>query len=205
MNPTIDTIIFDLGGVLIDWNPEYVYQQIFEDEQEMHHFLTHVCTPEWNYQQDAGRSLEEATEIAIQEHPHYEEEIRAFYDRWPEMLGGPIQETLDLLLELQALGTYRLLALTNWSGETFPIALEKYDFLYIFEEIVVSGDEQLAKPNPEIYRLLLDRYQVDPNRAIFVDDNSDNVAAAAEFGIHAFEFDTAELFRYDLVEFGVLS
>ena len=205
MTPSsFDTLIFDLGGVLIDWNPEYLYRKLFDDEAAMSHFLTHICTPEWNAEQDAGRPLAVATQLLLDQYPAHETHIRAFYDRWPEMLGGPIAGTVDLLEELRQVGSHRLLALTNWSGETFPIAQARYDFLGYFEGILVSGDEKLKKPDPRIYRLLIDRYAVDPARSIFVDDSAKNVAAASELGIHAIQFHDPAQFRAELEALGVL-
>src|SRR5690349_16006016 len=125
----INTIIWDLGNVLIDWDPKYVYRTIFEDEEKMNWFFQTICTSEWNEMQDEGRSLEEATETLVKEHPEYEKEIRAFYGRWEEMLGGAIHGTVEIFSEVRATGKFRHYALTNWSAETFPIALERYEFL----------------------------------------------------------------------------
>lgn len=184
----IDTIIFDLGAVLIDWNPEYLYRQLFEDEAEMKHFLEHICTPGWNAEQDAGRSWEDAIQLLIPKYPEYEAHIRAYKARWPEMLKGPIEGSVDILKTLQKQGKHRLLALTNWSAETWPYAWDQYDFLQIFEGILVSGEEKLKKPDPRIYQLMTDRYGIEPEKAIFIDDSPANVASAREFGIHAIHF-----------------
>src|SRR5690348_9147999 len=123
----VRTIIFDLGGVLIDWNPEYLYRSIFKEPADMHRFLQEVCTPDWNEEQDAVRSLEEATEMLVKQHPSFETEIRAYYGRWEEMLGEPLWGTVAILKALKDTKKYGLYALTNWSHETFPIALEKFD------------------------------------------------------------------------------
>lgn len=184
----LDTIIFDLGGVLIDWNPAYVFRQIFEDEREMQYFFDYVCTSEWNVQQDAGRPLAVATEQKVAQFPDYEPQIRAYYGRWREMLGGAIHETVDILKHLKEQKEQRLLALTNWSHETFPVALELYDFLQWFEGILVSGEEKLIKPDPRIYKLLIERYDVEPTKALFIDDNERNVTAAKDVGLQAVHF-----------------
>ncbi len=134
----IDTVIFDLGGVLIDWNPRYVYRKIFEDEQKMEYFLTEICGDAWNKAQDAGRPIAEGNKILIEKHPEWESEILAFYKRWVEMLGGPIHESVDILKTLHDKKETRLIALTNWSAETFPIARAMYDFLGLFEGILVE-------------------------------------------------------------------
>ncbi|MEM6800923.1 MAG: HAD family phosphatase [Bacteroidota bacterium] len=187
MKNSIDTIVFDLGGVLIDWNPRYVYRDIFSTEEEVENFLNTVCKMEWNVEQDRGRSLQEGTEILLNEFPEWEKEIRAYYGRWEEMLGGAIQESVDILESLQT-GGYRLYALTNWSQETFPIARARFDFLNIFEGILVSGEEKLIKPDLKIYQLLFSRYKIQPEKAVFIDDSLKNVEGAKAAGMHAIHF-----------------
>ncbi len=183
-----DTIIFDLGGVLIDWNPRYLYRKIFKTEEEITWFLENVCTPQWNEKQDAGRSFEEGTTELIQKHPDFEVPIRAWYDRWQETVGGPIHETVEILRVIRDKPDYRLYALTNWSAETFPWARTQYDFLAWFEGIVVSGEERTMKPRREFYEILLDRYRVNPASALFIDDNLTNVEGARAVGIDAIHF-----------------
>lgn len=184
----MDSIVFDLGGVLIDWNPRYLYKQIFNDEEEMEWFLAHVCNSDWNVQQDAGRSFEEAVELLSNTHPDYKDQIAAYHHRWSEMLGGPIAETVVLLQKLKADNKCRLLALTNWSAQTFPIALERYNFLQLFEGILVSGNEKMKKPDHEIYNLLIDRYSIIPSKSVFIDDSLPNVKAAIEVGMEAIHY-----------------
>lgn len=196
----IDTIIFDLGGVLIDWDPRYLYRTIFRTEEEIDRFLSGVCTPAWNAEQDRGRSLREATEDLAAVHPEFANEIRAYYGRWHEMLGGPIHETVELLQSLKQGEQYRLLALTNWSAETFPIARNRFDFLDWFEGVVVSGEEKLIKPDPKLYRVLLDRYQVEPSRAVFLDDAEKNVVAARELGMQGIVVRSPMQLREDLAD-----
>ena len=192
------TIIFDLGGVLIDWNPEYLYRKIFDDDKEMKHFLNTVCTPDWNEEQDAGRSLQEATEVLVKEFPEHTENITAFYGRWEEMLGGAIEETVAIFKELKESGRYKIYALTNWSAETFPIAVHRYPFLNWFDGVVVSGTEKMRKPFPQFYKLLLDRYNVKAGDAIFIDDNKRNIEAAITVGIDSIPFLNAEQLRSEL-------
>ncbi|MEZ2339317.1 HAD family hydrolase [Mucilaginibacter sp. RCC_168] len=187
----IDTIIFDLGAVLIDWNPHYMYRTLFTDEQEMKDFLATVCTPDWNEEQDAGRPLREGTDILVAQYPQHEAYIRAFYDRWEEMLGEPFHDTVELFRRLKISGKYKIYALTNWSAETFPVALARYDFLSWFDGIVVSGVEKMRKPAPEFYQILLDRYHVDPQNALFIDDNYRNIVAAEKAGIKSIHFTSA--------------
>lgn len=196
----INTIIFDLGGVLIDWNPRYVFRQLFETEAEVEDFLQNICTGAWNHEQDKGRSLAEGTEALVQQHPEWEAHIRAYYGRWSEMLRGPIHETVELLQQLKAGGQYRLLALTNWSAETFPIALERYDFLQWFESILVSGEEKMAKPDAEIFELLFERYRIDPKTSVFIDDSPKNVQSAADLGVTAIHFRSPMQLREELSE-----
>ncbi len=200
----IETIIFDLGGVLIDWDPRHLYRKIFDDEAAMERFLQEVTTPEWNEEQDAGRPLAEATEGLLRQHPQYETEIRAFYGRWPEMLNGPIEGSLDILEALYRQDSHRLYALTNWSAETFPVAQARYAFLQWFEGILVSGKEKLKKPDPRIFQLLLDRYDIDAPRSLFIDDNLRNVEAARAVGISAIHFQGPDQLRTALAERGVI-
>ena len=194
----INTIIFDLGSVLVDWNPNYLYRKLIADEQEMQDFLTNITTPDWNEEQDAGRSLKEGTDLLVQRHPQHEAHIRAFYDRWDEMLGDPIQGTIDLFKQLKESGKYKIYALTNWSAETFPVALERYDFMRWFDGIVVSGAEKMRKPAPEFYQLLLDRYNVNPQEALFIDDNLRNILAAEKMGITCIHFTSPEKLKIEL-------
>ncbi|PUZ29645.1 HAD family hydrolase [Chitinophaga parva] len=198
------SIIFDLGAVLIDWNPRQLYRKIFDTEAEVDHFLTHVATSEWNETQDAGRSLAEGTELLVQMHPQHEAPIRAYYGRWKEMLVGPIGGTVELLHQLKKQGHIKLYALTNWSAETFPIAVEEYPFLDWFDGIVVSGREGMRKPTAAFYELLLERYQVDRSQTLFVDDNLRNINAAAALGIESIQFTTPEAFAEVLYEKGIL-
>ena len=200
---TINTIIFDLGGVLIDWNPEYLFQKMIPDSERRQYFLQNVCNHDWNVAHDAGRPIAEGTALKIAEFPEWETEIRAYYGRWTEMLGGAIDETVYLLKELIDHPVYRVLALTNWSAETFPIALGMYDFLHWFEGIVVSGDEKTRKPFRDIYETLLNRYNVNPSEAVFIDDAFVNIKGAEDVGISGIHFQSAQQLRMALKELGV--
>jgi len=200
----IDTIIFDLGAVLIDWNPHYMYRTIFNDEEEMKNFLATVTTSDWNEEQDAGRSLAEGTEILVKQFPEHEANIRAFYTRWDEMLGEAFHDTVEIFKELKESGKYKIYALTNWSAETFPVALERFEFLHWFDGIVVSGAEKMRKPAPEFYQLLLDRHTVKAEDALFIDDNYRNILAAEKMGINSIHFTSAPALKDKLIELGVL-
>jgi 2-haloacid dehalogenase len=200
----IKNIIFDLGGVLIDWNPEYVFLDVFDhDREKMNAFFDKVCTFEWNENQDAGYPLAQATADRIKLFPEYETQIRMFYGRWEEMLGGPIEETVDLLEALSKNPNYRVLALTNWSAETFPVALQKFQFLHWFEGIVVSGTEKTRKPFAAIYQIILDRYELSPQSTLFIDDNKRNIEAAKEFGIHTIHFQNPSLLKAAINDLGI--
>ncbi|HVX25492.1 MAG TPA: HAD family phosphatase [Parafilimonas sp.] len=198
----IDTIVFDFGGVLIDWNPRHLYKTLIDDEEQMEWFLKNICTDEWNVQQDKGRSLEEGTAILKQQFPEHAEFIEAYYGRWEEMLNGEIYETVEILHELK--NKFKVYGLTNWSAETFPVALERFNFLKLFDGIVVSGDEKLIKPGKEIFHLLLSRYNLHAENCVFIDDNVRNVQSAANIGFHAIHFTSAENLREKLVELNLL-
>jgi len=188
MSKSIDTIIFDLGGVLIDWNPMYVYRNYFDSEEKRNYFFEHICTSDWNEEQDAGRSIVEATQLLVEQFPDWEQSIRDYYGRWTEMLHGPIHETVEIFRQLKASGKYKIYALTNWQADLFNIALVRYNFLHWFDGRVVSGEEKIRKPFPEFYQRLLHRYNVDPATALFVDDNLRNVKAAEQLGIRSIHF-----------------
>ena len=200
----IDAIIFDLGGVLIDWNPNYVFDEMFSSEEQKKHFFENICTPDWNEKQDAGRSLKEATDELVHKHPEWKEYIEAYYGRWEEMLGGPIHDTVEIFKQLKESGRYKLYALTNWSAETFPVALERYDFLHWFDGRVVSGEEKMRKPFPEFYQLLLDRFKLTAEETLFIDDNLRNEQAARDIGLQTVHFKSASQLKQDLVQLGIL-
>ena len=199
----IKTVIFDLGGVLIDWNPDYLYKTIFDSEEEMKWFYDNICTPDWNEEQDAGRDLNEGTELLVKKFPEHEHYIRAYYSRWEEMLNGPIHDTVEIFKELKSSGSYQLLALTNWSHQTFPIALERFDFLHWFDGKVVSGEEKTRKPFLDIYEMVINRYHVDPASAVYIDDNARNLVPARELGMAAIHFKNPAQLKLDLKELGV--
>lgn len=203
MADKIDTIIFDLGGVLIDWNPRYLYRKIFKSEEEVSWFLENICTSAWNDEQDAGRSFEEATEDLIRKHPEFKEPITAWYGRWKETISGPIHGTVEILRQIRDSRKYRLYALTNWSSETFPWALENFEFLHWFEGIVVSGIEKCRKPLPEFFHILFDRYNVIPGRAVFIDDNVANIKGASALGLNTITFKDPNQLAEDLKAFNV--
>lgn len=200
----IKNIIFDLGGVLIDWNPDYMYQKIIQDEAQRKWFLENICTPDWNEAQDGGRPIETANKLLIEQHPAYKEWILAYYSRWEEMLKGPIQGTVDIFKSLKQKDRYKIYALTNWSAETFPRALELFDFLHWFDGRVVSGEEKTRKPFKEIYDIILKRFDLIPAQTIFIDDNIRNIEPAASAGIISFHFQSPEQLRKELLDQKIL-
>jgi 2-haloacid dehalogenase len=204
MNQQFDTIIFDLGAVLIDWNPRHLYRKIFNTEEEITWFLENICTHEWNEKQDAGRSFEEATDELLQKFPAYELPIRAWYGRWQETMNGPIQGTVEILKTIRDSKKYRLYALTNWSEQTFPWALEQFEFLHWFEGIVVSGHEKTRKPFPDFYQILFDRYRVNPATALFIDDSLRNIEGAKAVGLPGIHFQSPQQLNEELKKFRIL-
>ena len=181
-NSAIKKIIFDFGGVLMDWNTRYFFRDYFNDDEKMEFFLKNIAEDEWNAEQDRGRSLAEGTEILVGKHSEWEKEIRAYYDNWTTMLRSDIPENVAVLRKLQNTN-YELFGLTNWSYETFPYALENYDFFEIFKgKIVVSGTEKLIKPDKKIWEVLLERYHLKPEESVFIDDNPKNIEVAKMLG-----------------------
>ena len=206
MSNQIKTIIFDLGGVLIDWNPLYVFNDLIPDSERRKQFFEEICTMHWNEQQDAGTLISKATEERIALFPEWEHEIKAYYGRWVEMLGEPLLGTVEILKNLTDSPDYRVYALTNWSAETFPIAksLPRFEFLNWFEGILVSGEEMMIKPQPEIFELLLSRYQIDRTKAIFIDDNIRNVHASNAVGLSAIHFQSPKQLADELRQLSVI-
>jgi 2-haloacid dehalogenase len=195
--------VFDLGGVLIDWDPRYLYRKLLADEAAVEEFLATVCTPGWNAEQDRGRPFAEGVAELVERHPAHAAAITAYHERWPEMLAGDIPGTVELLAELRETGM-PLYALTNWSAETFVVARERFGFLDWFDGVLVSGEERLIKPDPAFFRLLLDRFGLDPGATVFVDDSEANVAAARELGIDVVRFTGHDQLRRELAARGLL-
>jgi 2-haloacid dehalogenase len=204
LQPSLTAVVFDLGGVLIDWDPRYLYRTLFDDEAAMEAFLATVTTPEWNRAQDAGRPWDEAVRELVERHPDRRDLIEAFWRRWPETLGDAIEPTVAILHDLRSTGI-RLYALSNWSGETFPIARPRYPFLDWFDGIVISGDERLVKPDPRIFEVLLERYGLAAAATLFIDDHAVNVDAAARLGFKVLRFVDAAGLRADLERLGLLA
>jgi len=204
LRPGRSIAVFDLGGVLLDWNPRHLYRKLFAgDEAAMEHFLATVCTHEWNRCQDAGRSFAEGGRLLTAEHPDKVELIDAYGARFDEMIAGPIAGMVEILAELRDRGT-PLYGLTNWSAETYPPARERFAFLSWFRGILVSGEVGVIKPDPRIFELLIERFAINPGNAVYIDDVEANVAAAQPFGIHAIQFTTPARLRRELTRLGLL-
>lgn len=193
--------IFDVGGVLVDWNPRHLYRKIFSSEKEMEYFLTEVCSPAWNETLDAGRPFKEACEEKAKEFPQYAAQIDAYRTRWQEMISGPVAGTADIVRELKEKG-YNLYALSNFSAETFPSTKKRFDVFSLFDGIVLSGEEKINKPDAEIYRRLLTRYALKAQDCLFIDDNANNIRAAEELGFQTIHFTCAGELRAAFKEKG---
>jgi 2-haloacid dehalogenase len=200
----LGAVVFDLGGVLIDWNPRHLYRSLFDgDEAAMERFLADVTTPAWNAEQDAGRPWQDAVDLLVAQHPDRRDLIVAYREHWTDMLAGPIQGTVEVLTDLQRAGV-RLAAITNWSAETFPVAKQRYPFLGWFETIVVSGEEGIVKPDARIFRLVLERTGMRAASTVFVDDSPTNVAAATALGFTSILFRDPDALRAELETLGLL-
>ncbi len=200
----LQAVVFDLGGVLIDWNPRHLFRKVFDgDEPAMEHFLATVCTPAWNDQQDRGRPFEVGIALLLAEHPGFAEPIRAFRSRWIEMLAGPVPGSVELLSELRERGT-AIFALSNWSAETYPEARDHYPFLSWFQQILLSGEVGLAKPDPAIFELARERFGIRPAASLFIDDSLANVEGARAAGFQTTHFRDARSLRRDLAAAGLL-
>ena len=203
MTSTPQAIVFDLGAVLIDWDPRHMYRKLIGDEAVMEEFLSEIATLRWNAYHDAGRLWSDGVAMLSAVYPEYSDWIGAYWERWEEMLNGPIDGTVDILRELKEKGS-EIHALTNWSSETFPVALERFDFLDWFEHIVVSGEERLKKPDRRIYEVLLHRIGRKAAECVFIDDSAANVATAADLGFTAIRFTAPDALRERLTALGVL-
>lgn len=204
MKQEIDTIIFDLGGVLVDWNPEYLYQHIFKDDPaKMDWFLSNVCTPEWNLAHDAGQKIADGEALKIAEFPEYETEIRAFYTDWEQMFHGTIEKNVELFHYFKASKDYKVYALTNWCAEKWDKAIELFPFFKEFDGVVVSGQEKCRKPSEKIFQIIFDRFQITPEKAVFIDDNKENIEASIKLKLNGIHFQNHEQLIQELKNLNV--
>jgi 2-haloacid dehalogenase len=198
------SVIFDLGGVLLDWDPRHLYRKLFDgDEAAMERFLAEICTTAWHLQHDGGRPFAETCAELKLQHPGHDALIDAFGDRHDEMTAGPIVATVTLLERLAAAGV-PLYAITNFPAQTFPLARQKFGFLGLFRDVAVSGVERVLKPSVELFNILLRRNGLVAAEAIFIDDSIKNVEAAQALGLHAIHFRSADLLEQELLALGVL-
>lgn len=202
-SPQPSIVVFDLGGVLIDWNPRHLYRKLFADEAAMEAFLATVCTQEWNERQDAGRSFSEAAALLRAQHPQHAELIEAYGARFDEMMKGPIDGSVAILQALHDRGV-PLYALSNWSAETYPLAARRFDFLRLFRGLVISGEVGVIKPDPRIFRILLERHRFEPAEAVYIDDNPRNAEVARALGLHGIHFTDPLKLRRELEDLRLL-
>jgi len=199
MTKALTTVVFDIGNVLVAWDPRHLYRRYFSGrEDEMEWFLKNVCTPAWNIEQDRGRSFGEAVELLVKEHPpEWHPMIRAFDEEWHETISGAIDGSVAILKKLKA-SQVPVYAITNWNQDKFREALHRFDFLNSFDGIVVSGDEGLLKPEREIFDVFFKRYGIVPESAVFIDDSKHNVEGARAAGMQALHFTSPEALARDL-------
>lgn len=190
-------IVFDFGGVLVDWNPHHLYDKYFGSREKAEWFLNNICLYSWNLQMDGGKPFAEGVAELQAEHPEWSEAIAIYHTRWIEMMNGEIEGMASVIRRLKAAG-YGVYGLTNWSAETFPMVRDTYPVFQEFDGIVVSGEEHLLKPEEAIYKCLLERYDLQAEESLFVDDNADNVAGARNVGMKAIRFTSAEELEREL-------
>ncbi len=195
----IKNIVFDFGGVLIDWNPEYLFRDAFKNEEEFVFFLNQVCNADWNQKQDKGRLFADGVAELTIKFPQYKTEIENYYTHWIKMIGGEIVENTSLIKDLKK--KHKLYGLTNWSSETFPLVYEKYSFFKELDGIIVSGREKMIKPNRNIYELLLSRHDILPEESLFIDDNEANITAAKEMGFQVIHYKNSMDLKSELKKF----
>ena len=201
---TIKAIIFDYGNVLIDWNPRYVYRRYFPDNPEgMEHFLREINFMEWNTQQDGGRPFEEGIAILSEQFPQYADLIRAYYENWSDSIGDIYTGTIEILKQLKQAG-YSLYGFSNWSAETFPLVRAKHEFFDLFDDMVISGEVGVVKPEPEIYQILLNKIGRPAHECLFIDDSLPNIQHANKIGFATIHFQSSTQLEKELKRIGLL-
>lgn len=199
----IKNIVFDYGGVLVDWNPRYLYKDLFGSEGEMEYFLENICSSAWNEQQDAGRPLDVATQELQQKYPEHQALIQRYYDDWEVMLKDEIPENTRLIKPLKS-RNFKLYGLSNWSGETFPIAYDRFDFFKELDGMIISGNEKMMKPQKEIYFLLMDRFNLKAEESVFIDDNAKNIEVAKELDFQTIHFNGSVNLEKELQKMNII-
>lgn len=198
----IKNIVFDFGGVLVDWNPRYLFKDEFSNLSEMEYFLTHICNDAWNVEQDRGRLFSEGIDVLKKQYPKYTTYIQLYFDKWELMMKSAISENVEALYQVKK--RYRVYGLTNWSAETFPYAFRRFDFFKEFDGIVVSGEEKLIKPDVKLFQILLDRHKLNPEESVFIDDNLDNIESADSMGFQTIHIHSEMSLKDELKKMKVL-
>ena len=188
---------------MIDWNPRYLYRKLLPNETEVEWFLENICNNNWNEKHDEGQVFSEGIKKLSKLYPQYANLIKAWFDRWEEMLGGPLDDSVEILAELKDLG-FPLYILSNWSAETYPKAEAVYDFLNWFDGKIISGEVGKIKPDPEIFYTLIKKFKLIPENSVFIDDKLSNIETANLIGFHGIHFHNAELLRNDLKKMNLI-
>lgn len=199
----IRAIVFDFGGVLIDWDPRYLYRKYFANENAMEDFFEEIGFAEWNYEQDKGRAFADAIALHTQKFPHHAELMRAYPEHYIETIGGAITGTVDILHAVKRAG-YPLFGLSNWSAETFPQVRAQYSFFDLFDVIVLSGEEKIAKPDPRIFQALLEKTGCRAAECLFIDDAEKNIVVARELNFQTIHFESPEQLARELEHYGLV-
>lgn len=198
----VDTVVFDLGGVLVDWDPRHLYRQLFDDDEDMERFLGEICTLEWHVAHDLGHDVARSCAELAEQHPDHAELIRAWAERSEDMIGGVIEGTVSILKTLKDAGV-PCYALSNMERDTFPVRQDRFEFMRWFDGYVISGLEGVVKPDPRIFELLIERFALEPSRTVFIDDSPANVHAARRTGLRAVRFVSPDDLRSELVRLGL--
>ena len=192
--------LFDLGGVFFDWDPNYLFVNIFEDSKESKYFLTEICNDNWNLQQDAGRSIKDAEHELIHKFPKYKKQIKMYYSNHRNMIKGIFIESIKIL-EFLKNNNYECYVLSNWSAETFIGMIEDYSFLKKFDGLIISGEEKLIKPDPAIYQLAINRFNLDPQNCVFIDDKLENIESAKKLNFHTIHLVNPKTIEFDIKKY----
>jgi 2-haloacid dehalogenase len=198
----IEAVVFDIGGVLLDWDPRRLYRQLITDPDQLDDFLGRICTRQWHLAHDLGEDTEQSCRALAAQYPEHAELIMAWSDRSEEMIGGVLTQTVEVLSELRS-ADVRCFVLSNMEPDKFVLRRARYDFFELLEGCVISGLEGVAKPDQKIFEILLSRYGLDPASTVFIDDLPANVAVARELGVAAIQFTTAAQLRSDLRDLGL--
>ena len=192
--------LFDLGGVFFDWDPHHFYKNVFDDQAERDNFLKNICNDDWNIQQDAGRLIKDAEIELVKNFPNYEKEIKLYYKNHRKMFRQIFQQSVDILNDLKE-KNFECFVLSNWSWETFEGMEKEYPFLRKFDGLIISGKEKLVKPNQEIYKLAISRFNLIPNETVFIDDRKENIEAAKMLNFLTIHLTNPEIINQEINKF----